>query len=276
MLFLLGGDFIRKVTYTNLVNGLSAEFSSESSTMHLDLKQFDGSGVGASAVVYSPVEYDGQKTISTNLAARTIVLPVEFTAVSGGKYSRAGALAVWEQLLKVFVPLHEGWLVWTDGTNSRRIRCRTVETPKITQVLPFLFSASFTLVADYPYWEDCLEQSKTILASVTAVEVENTCGLAVPFCVDIPGGASSQPLIFSKTAEKGLGFAISPESACTVDMKECTVTLADGTLANHLLSAESEFFNLLPGKNSIIMMSVASGDSDHVTLRWRNLYMGVE
>ena len=141
------------------MNGLSAEFSSESSTMHLDLKQFDGASAGASAVVYSPVEFDGQRTISANLNARTIVLPVEFSAVADGKRSRAGAIAVWEQLLRVFVPLHEGWLVWSDGTNSRRIKCRTVETPKFTQVLPWLFSASFSLIADYPYWEDVSEQS---------------------------------------------------------------------------------------------------------------------
>lgn len=129
MLFLLGGDFIRKVTYTNSVNGLSAEFSSESPTMHLKLSEFDGASAGASSVVYSPVETDGQKTISTNLTARTILLPVEFSAVDNGKRSRRGALAVWEHLLRVFVPLHEGWLVWTDGVSSRRIRCRTAETP---------------------------------------------------------------------------------------------------------------------------------------------------
>lgn len=274
MLLLLGGDFIRKVTYTNSVNGLSAEFSSESSTMHLNLKEFDGSGVGASAVVYSPVETDGQKTISANLSARTIVLPVEFTAISDKKYSRVGALSVWGQLLKVFVPLHEGWLVWTDGVNSRRIKCRTVETPKMTQVLPFLFSASFTLVADYPYWEDCTEQSMTVVSSATAVTVNNACGLAVPFCIDIPG-ASSQPLIFSRTAGKGIAFAIAPDSSCTVDTKECTVTLADGTLANHLLAVSSEFFSLMPGENELQVLSLASGGSSAV-IRWRNLYMGVE
>lgn len=257
------------------MNGLSAEFSSESPTMHLDLKQFDGSSAGSSAVVYSPAEFDGQKTISTSLAARTIVLPVEFSAVVNGKRSRAGALAVWEQLLKVFVPLHEGWLVWTDGTNSRRIKCRTVETPKLTQILPWLFSASFSLVADYPYWEDCAEKSVTVTYSMSSVNVENTCGLEVPFCVDISGGGSSQPYIYSRTADKYIVFAIAPGSACTVDTRECTVTLADGTLANHLLSVESEFFRLLPGSNQIQVLSTVS-ESDSAVIRWRDLYMGVE
>lgn len=256
------------------MNGLSAEFSSESSTMHLDLKQFDGASAGASAVVYSPVEFDGQKTISANLNARTIVLPVEFSAVADGKRSRAGAIAVWEQLLRVFVPLHEGWLVWSDGTNSRRIKCRTVETPKFTQVLPWLFSASFSLIADYPYWEDVSEQSLEVASSATAVTVDNSCGLEVPFCIDV-AGSDNLPYIYNRTADKRISFAISPGSACVVDTKECTVTLADGTLANHLLTVDSEFFRLLPGKNQIQVLSVASGGSS-ATIRWRNLYMGVE
>lgn len=274
MLLLLGGDFIRKVTYTNLVNGLSAEFSSESSTMHLKLSEFDGSSVGAVTVNYTPVEFDGQKTVSANLAPRSIIVPVEFSAVVDGKRSRAGALAVWEHLLKVFVPLHEGWLVWTDGVSSRRIRCRTAETPKLTQILPFLFSAQFTLIADYPYWESVEEHRVEVVSSANNVTVTNSCGLAVPFCVDV-AGSDNKPLILNKAAGKGISFAISPGTSCVVDMRECTVTLADGTLANHLLSVQSEFFNLMPGDNELIVLSVATGASSAV-IRWRDLYLGVE
>lgn len=264
---------MRKLTYTNLVNGLSAEFSSESKTMHLDMKNFDGSSAGATAVTYRPVEFDGQRTVSTNLTARTVVVPVQFTATANGKYSRAGALAVWEKLLRVFVPLHEGWLVWTDGVNSRRIKCRTVETPKLSEILPFLFSASFNLAADFPYWEDCAEQELEVSASASTVTVTNSCGLAVPFCVDIPSGGS-QPLIYSRTADKRVSFAISPGSGCVVDTRECTVTLSDGTLANHLLTVDSEFFRLAPGNNEIQVLGVGSG-SNPAVIRWRNLYMGV-
>ena len=264
---------MRKLTYTNLVNGLSAEFSSQSKTMHLDLKNFDGCSAGASSVAYRPVESDGQRTISTNLTARTIVVPVQFTAVENGRYSRKGALAVWERLLRTFVPLHEGWLVWSDGTNSRRIKCRLSETPQLTQVLPFLFSASFSLVADFPYWEDCTEHSLTVTASAASVTVSNPCGLEVPFSVDIPSGGS-QPLIYSRTADKRISFAVSPPGGCTVDTRECTVTLSDGTLANHLLTVDSEFFRLLPGDNDIQILGTGSS-SDSAAIRWRDLYMGV-
>ncbi len=264
---------MRKLTYTNLANGLSAEFSSESRTMHLDLKNFDGSSAGATAVTYCPVELDGQRTISTNLTARTVVVPVQFTATENGKYSRAGALAVWEKLLKVFVPLHEGWLVWSDGVNFRRIKCRTVETPKLSEILPFLFSASFSLVADSPCWEDCAEQSLEVSASAGTVTVTNSCGLAVPLCVDVPAGGS-QPTIYNRTVGKGVAFAIAPGSGCVVDTRECTVTLADGTLANHLLTVDSEFFRLAPGDNEIQVLGVGSG-SNPAVIRWRNLYMGV-
>lgn len=264
---------MRKITYTNLVNGLSAEFSSQSRTMHLDLKNFDGCSAGASSVTYRPVEFDGQRTISTNLTARTIVVPVQFTAVENGRYSRAGALAVWEKLLRTFVPLHEGWLVWSDGTNSRRIKCRLSETPLLTEVLPFLFSASFSLVADFPYWEDCTEQTVDVSASASAVAVNNSCGLAVPLCVDVPSGGS-QPLIYNRTTGKGVAFAIAPGSDCVVDTRECTVTLSDGTLANHLLTVDSEFFRLAPGENEIQVLGVGSG-SNTAKIRWRNLYTGV-
>ena len=45
---------MRKLTYTNLVNGLSAEFSSQSRTIHLDLKNFDGCSAGAPEVTPIP------------------------------------------------------------------------------------------------------------------------------------------------------------------------------------------------------------------------------
>ena len=264
---------MKKLTYTNSANGLSMEFSSDSRTMHLDLRNFDGCSVGASAVTYKPVGIDGEKLITGTLNSRTIILPVEFTAISGGKYSRAGALGIWEQLLRTFIPLNDGWLVWTDGTRSRRIKCRTAETPKLTQVLPFLFSAQISLIADYPYWESTEEHSVSVAASASAVTVDNTCGIAVPLCIDVPSGGS-QPLIYNRTAGCGLSFSIAPEQDCTVDTRECTVTLDDGSFANHLLSADSEFFRLLPGENVIQVLGTGSG-SDTAKIRWRDLYMGV-
>ena len=264
---------MRKVTYTNLVNGLSAEFSSESKTMHLDLKNFDGCSAGATSITYTPVEFDGQRTISTNLTARTIILPIQISGEKDGKYSRAAALERWENILRVFSPLHEGWLVWSDGVNSRRIKCRLSETPQISEVLPFLFGATFSLVADFPYWEDCNENKVEVEASASTVTINNSCGLAVPLCVDIndPG---SQPLIYSRTLDERISFAIAPSGACTVDTRECTVTLADGTLANNLLTVDSTFFRLSPGANEIQVLGVGSG-SNPATIRWRNLYMGV-
>ncbi len=263
---------MKKVTYTNSVNGLSMEFSSDSRELHLDLQNFDGSSVSAAAITYKPVDMDGQRFISSSLNARTINLPVEFAAKPDGKYSRAGALAVWEKLLQVFVPLHEGWLVWTDGTDSRRIKCRTSETPQLTQKLPFLFSTSVSLIADYPFWESTTEHSLAVAASAAAVTVKNSSGVAVPLCIDVPAGGS-QPLIYNRTAGCGISFAIAPEQSCTVDTRECVVTLADGSFANHLLNVDSEFFRLLPGNNELQILGV--GSSNTAVIRWRDHYMGV-
>ena len=87
-------DSLEKLTYTNSTNGLSMEFSSDSRTMHLDLRNFDGCSVGASAVTYKPVGLPGEKLITGTLNSRTIIVPVEFTATDGGKYSRTGALGL--------------------------------------------------------------------------------------------------------------------------------------------------------------------------------------
>lgn len=264
---------MRKITYTNLVNGLSAEFSSDSPTMHLKLSEFDGNSVASSSVAYAPVGLDGQKTVSCRLSPRTIVVPVEFTARVGGRYSRSGALTVWRKLLKVFMPLHEGWLVWSDGTNSRRIKCRTTETPKLTEVLPCLFSASFTLVADNPYWESCTEYSVNISAGVTLITINNDCGVEVPVCVDVSGGSVDVFVLVSDTTGEGLGFGSKVEQGFTIDTKECTVTLADGTLANHLLTVSSSFIRLMPGSNELRALGLGSGGA---AIRWRELYMGVD
>lgn len=263
---------MRKITYTNSSNGLSAEFSSDDPLMHLDLKNFNGSSVGAAAITYKPVEFDGQKTISTSLSARTISLPVEFTARENNSYSRKSAFAVRDKLLRVFAPLDEGWLVWTDGTESRRIKCRTAETPQFTEHLPFLFSATFSLIADYPYWESTKEHSIELSSGYHTVTVTNSCGLAVPVCIDVPSGGS-QPAILLKNTGAGIGFEIAPEQDCTVDTRECTVTYADGTFASHLLTTNSEYFKLLPGENYISALDI--GGSGGAVLRWRDLYLGV-
>lgn len=260
---------MRKITYTNSVNGLSAEFSSDSPLMHLDLKSFDGSSVGAASITYKPVEFDGQRTISTSLSARTISLPVEFTARENNTYSRKSALAVRDKLLRVFAPMDDGWLVWTDGTNSRRIKCRTAETPQFTEHLPFLFSATFSLVADYPYWESTEEHRIELSSGYHSVT--NSCGLAVPVCIDVPSGGS-QPAVLLRSTGAGIGFAIAPEQDCIVDTRECTVTYADGSYASHLLTANSEYFKLPPGENEIVALDIGSGGA---ALRWRDLYMGV-
>lgn len=264
---------MRKVTYTNLVNGLSVEFSSEDPLTHLDLKNFDGSSVGANAVTYSPVGTDGQHTVSVNLPARTITLPVEVAGRAGGKYSREKALERVNKILQCFVPLHDGVLKWTDGKRTRTINCRTAETPKFSAMLPFLFSTTISLTADYPYWEDTAEHSVE-LGNGRAITITNNCGVAVPFCLDVPAN-STAPIIYSYTADAVIWFDILPEKACTIDTKACTVTLSDGTFANHLLDPMSSFFKLLPGENVFDVLEWL-GDDTKAVIRWKDLYLGVD
>ena len=261
---------MRKITYTNAVNGLSVEFSTENPLMHLNLEGFDGSSVSANSITYTPVEYDGQKTVLNNLSARTITLPLEFSAKVDGKYSRSEALKVWEKLCSVFVPIHCGTLVWTDGTRSRQIECRAAEVPRITQVLPFMFSTVVNLVADFPYWEDTNENSKT-LSSGVGITVTNECALAVPCYIDVTASASSQFSCVNATVGKGLSFT-GYSGSFTIDSKKCAVILSDGSYGNQYLGVSSEYFWLAPGDNTFHVANYSSG----LTIRWKNMYLGVE
>ena len=265
---------MRKVTYTNAVNGLSVEFSSENPLMHLDMKNFDGSSLGADSIAYSPIDFDGQKIVSTSLSARTIVLPFEFTAKKSGKFSRSEALKLWENICNVFVPIHKGMLVWTDGTRSRQIECRAAETPKITQVLPYMFSASVHLVADFPYWEDTVENKVVLdVAAAPHYTITNSCALAVPCYIDISNTDDSLMSFVNATTGGRFGFGgENPSGTFTIDSKKCAVILSDGTYGNHFIAADSEYFWLAPGVNKITMV----GSAATVAIRWRNLYLGVE
>lgn len=266
---------MRKITYQNSVNGLAMSFSSTDALTHLDA--LDGSSCGSRRITYTPFGMDGQKLISANLDARTITVSVSFTDIRDGKYSREAALLKWRELLRVFVPGNTGVLTWTDGTNSRQIVCETVETPNYTQRLPWLFSAELTLIADSPYWYDTAVNTLEIDGTYSSFTLNNDCGLPVPFQVTVTQ-RGAQPFIFSKTLNKGIVFArgIGSADGCVVDTESCTVTLFDGSLANHLLAPASDFFRLVPGDNELDLLPGVGSSAGTGVLTWRKAYMGVD
>ena len=261
---------MRKITFTNETNGNAVSFSTDDSTMFLE--DFDGNTCPSTAVTYKPAEYDGQRFISANLNARTITFTVNFTATSDGKHSYSGAAEKWDEIQAVFVPGQYGTLVWADGTNSRQIRCRTEGTPcPALKCRPSLFTATFSLVADKPLWYDTVANTIEITGSYTVYTINNDCGIAVPFVLDVDLYA---PFIYSNTAETGLAFSSECSSGVTVDTDECTVYCGD-ELVNNLLTASSEFFKILPGANVIqVLPGIGSGGGTG-TLTWYKAYMGV-
>ncbi len=266
---------MRKITYLNSVNGLSMSFSSTDALTHLDA--LDGSSCGSRRITYAPFGLDGQRLISANLDARMITASVSFTDIRDGKYSREAALLKWRELLRVFVPGNKGVLIWTDGTNSRQITCETAETPNYTERLPWLFGAELTLIADSPYWYDTAVNTLDLDGTYTVYTLDNDCGLPVPFKVTVTA-RGAQPFIYSNTLDKGIVFAGSIDSAagCTVDTESCTVTLFDGSLANHLLTPTSEFFWLMPGENKLQLLPGVGSSAGTAALTWRRAYMGVD
>lgn len=270
-----------KITFTNAINGLTVEFSTETPLQFL--ADFDGNSAGSNAIVYQPLALNGQKLIRTSLSARTITATVNVGGVVGGKYSRAAARARWEEIQKVLVPGDVGRLTWTDGTVSRFIDCRTEATPKTSEVLPFMISATFAFVADSPLWFDTEEQVLTFESSA-AFLYTNDCGIAVPFIYEVETGSSSAApwlLVVPLNGADSFGLAlfenVPANSRCVIDTADCTVKLYEGgssdyVLSNHLLSTNSAFGYLHPGENRL-MCAWSSGCT--ARLRWHKAYMGV-
>ena len=251
--------------YTNEENGLSATFST-SDPMNF-IESFDGSSLGSTAVVYKPIEYDGQKFISANLNARTLRLCVNIGGKADGKYSRSAAVANRQNLQRIFVPGQYGKLEYTSGSGSRFIRCRLSEAPDYTEIMPFLFRAEMNLVADIPLWFDA-EENVVPLSSGNSLVIDNDCGLAVPFILEV--GHADVFAMYSTQAGAGIAFYTIGEGF-TINTADCTVISASGELCNNLLSVSSEFFYLVPGKNNLTF----SGSSRDVVLKWRKAYTGI-
>lgn len=270
-----------KITFTNSINGLSVEFSTETPLQFL--ADFDGNSAGSNAIVYQPLALNGQKLIRTSLSARTITATVNVGGVEDGKYSRAAARKRWEEIQRVLVPGDVGRLTWSDGNVSRYIDCRTEATPKTSEVLPFMVSASFAFVADSPLWFDMEEQVITF-DSTGPVELQNDCGVAVPFVYEVETGSSSAAPWLMIVPYNGFSpFALAlfedvpANSRCIINTTDCTVKLFEGgssdyVLSNHLLSVDSSFGSIQPGKN-VMYCAWKSGCTARV--RWHKAYMGV-
>lgn len=263
-----GADIIRKITFTNEVNGLSCEFSTATPMMFLE--SVDGCSCGSTAITYKPIEYNGQRLISTSLDARTIPITVQISGKneSGMKYSRAEALKVWNDIQKVFIPGQIGTLVWSDGEHSRFIRCRCSESPNPHEILPFLFRINIAMTADSPLWYDTVENVVSF-AEGTTTTFNNDCGIAVPFKLEA-SAASGAFVLVSASAPARMGFVNSVSEAFVIDTDACTVTTASGELVNHLLLVESDFFKIVPGENTLNYAG-----ADDVVIKWRKAYMGV-
>lgn len=266
---------MQKITFENYSNGLSASFSRDEPKMFL--AEFDGNSAGSTAVTYKPAEFDGERFISANLNSRTIAFTAEWYGIRNGRYSIDQSYKIWEGLQRVFVPGQMGKLTWTNGKETRFIECRTAELPNFTRVIGCRLSAEFQLVADYPYWQDVKEHIFDFSGySITdLITVTNSCGIAVPFIFTCSGG---NPFLVSLTAGASISLR-RPNSAGAVeiDTRRCTVTSfssGDGVLCNQYLTADSEFFKLMPGDNAIRIESM-NFQENKCQMTWHDHYLGV-
>ncbi len=259
---------MRKITFSNSTNGLSAEFSTDTPMMFLE--SFDGCSCGTTDIVYKPYDYDGQRFVGGSLDPRTIQFTVNFGGVSGSEYSRAEALKKWEKLQQTFAPGSAGTLTWTDGNASRFIKVRCTELPLPKEILPFLFSASFSVTADKPLWLDSAENVLTFDNPAVGMEINNDCGIAVPVIIEVGAGAGIL-IAYNHTSGKGVGFGQTVSGDSVIDCGECTVRDSSGELCSHLISVDSEYWELLPGTNRVSVI----GDPQYAVIKWRRAYLGV-
>lgn len=262
---------MQKITYENYSNGLSAYFANDSPQSFL--AAFDGNSVGSTAITYKPAEFDGERFISANLNSRTITFTAEWYGVCDGKFSIEESFRKWEQIQSVFIPGNMGKLTWTNGGEERFIECRTSELPNFTRVLGNKLSAEFSLVADYPYWQDAKECSFDFsdYSLSDTIIVTNECAVAVPFVFTSAGG---NPFLVNMSIPASIAVRRPEDSgAVVIDTRRCTVT-SGGELCNQYIDADSSFFKLLPGKNE---MRIAGLDNTkrNCVMTWHNHYLGV-
>lgn len=233
------------------------------------LESVDGVSCGSSAIAYKPIDFDGQRLISTSLDTRNVPLVINFGGKKNNRWSRATAMERFNEIQRVFVPSQTGTLTWTDGTNSRFIKCRVDSISQPSQILPFLFQMKINFVADRPLWYDGTENIVELASGQNSVTIENDSGIAVPFLMEV-GSATSVFAVASRAAGTGLALVKSISQDFVIDTDNCTVISASGYLVNNQLTVDSEFFKIMPGTN---VLSFAGGGD--VTIRWRKAYMGV-
>lgn len=269
---------MQRITFHNNQNGLEYTFATD--TPRALLAAFDGNSLGAEFVQFKPVGFDGSKTSSYTLNARTITFTADWYAVEGGKRSREKALAEWEKIQYVFAPGHTGVLTWTNGTETRTIECYSNETPALHEKARGLFTADFTLTADYPLWRGSVQHTATLSSTYTVYEIENTCPIAVPPLVKFVNGKNLSIVMQSPVNSQCTDLKL--QSALTTEIyidnaKRCAYSYNSAGVMNdytHRLTPQSKFFSLYPGVNKVSFTSPL-GSAPVVTFIWFDHYMGV-
>lgn len=277
---------MQKITFHNNVNDLEVSFATD--TPGAFLSAFDGNSLGAEFVQFKPLSHDGSRTLSHTLDARTVTFTAVWYAVEGGRRSRPKALEMWQKLQYAFAIGDKGTLTWTNGTDVRTIECYAAETPALHESVGSLFSAEFTLTADYPLWRGNTAHSKSFSGRFTSdgLTIENICPIAVPFVAVLDGSIASiycpkqaKRLDIDITRRGGYGYPVYIDTA-----KQRVYGFspnADGEITEDdltaCLSPRSAFFDLMPGSNLIVLtMNAGAAETDAtVKFEWYDYYLGV-
>ena len=283
-----------KLTWTS-PGGTSVEFSKDNPTYKL-LKNYDGFTTADLTYRTTSAPYQqGSTLLTTQFNARKLTFNVMVTAPSLTDVQQAVL-----NLIRLFNPLAgNGILAFTyeDGTVYYLSCSGRTTTDTGSRGLSYQI-VKFDMTAHDPFWYTSykaasLGTSNTITFSMTFPFTlpSNTATSLVYNAGDIDAAATiiitgdvTNPKILNVTTNEFFKFTLNMDAGdiltITTGFGNKTITYFDssaGTTVNgfQYLNADSVFWELIPGYNSLTFTSDAVDAATRVTLSWRDRYSGV-
>jgi hypothetical protein len=283
-----------KLTWTS-PGGTSVEFSKDEVTYKL-LKNYDGFATSDLTYRTTSAPYQqGSTLLSTQFNPRKLTFSVLVTAPTLTDVQQA-TLA----LIRLFNPLAgDGTLAfeYEDGT-VYYLSCSGRATTSTTQRGIEYQVVNFQMTAHDPFWYTSYQAASlgtsnvatfplvfpfTLPSNTANSLVHNNGDVDAPATIIITGDVTN-PKITNSTTGDFFEFTIDMDASdvmtITTRFGNKVITYFDysaGTTVNgfQYLNADSVFWELIPGDNSLVFTSDAVDAATRVTLSWRDRYSGV-
>ncbi|MCL1823178.1 MAG: hypothetical protein FWG44_03150 [Oscillospiraceae bacterium] len=176
------------------VSSIKPAEADESEWMPFALSGFDPNSQATTQDAVSVIDMDGQHTISSRLNQKPLVFTVSFS----GEYMENGVIIgggvakmhEYRRAIIKYIPLNE--IIeceYNNGNDVYYINARLTEIP-VFNTVGSLSSATFTLIADYPFWHQTFtieNMQLSGIASINYFDIETKGDLISPVNLQITG-----------------------------------------------------------------------------------------